>query len=784
MAKNKSISILALALGWVAGSAWLFGQDEKGPKTNLPPDPFKDAESGEVEGARFIPPGKIAELTKKLKPSLVSIVQIGRDGDDRGTGSGFVISKDGLIATNLHVIGEGRSVRVEFSDGESREVKAVHAWDRHYDLAVVKVDPKGLDLKPMKIGDSETVTQGQLILGFGSPRGLKFSVVSGVVSAIRELDEDFLGDAEDTPDYPMIQIAMPIEQGNSGGPIVNLEGEAIGIVTLKHMRTRNLGFAVRSSDLEPLLKKPNSTPMNRWKTIGSLDPRDWTPKMGATWTQNGGTIQVNGFGSGFGGRSICVSEIDVPKDKFDLAVRVKLDNEAGAAGLMFSSDGGDVHYGFYPTNGQIRLTRFEGPDVNSWTILETLDSEAYKIGTWNRLRVRVDGDEITGFVNGKKVLKVKDDGGLGAGGKVGLCKFRQTEAGFRGFKIGKDLTVATIDEELMTKLGDAIDALAAAEKQDQKLVDQLGAETDTSRALLEKKAKQLEAQAAELRKLGVDLHTGRVAKNLSKLLEKEEIDLFEAGLQIAWIDNPELDLPHYRNRFDRLENDAREFMGEKKTDTERLESLRYFLFEENGFHGSRSEYYHHANSYVNSVLDDREGLPITLSVVFMELARRLEIKGVKGVPLPGHFLVGRFAGEKQDELKELVDVFESGKIIDREEAEKIAWSTSGVYATDDHFEPAGEVEIVIRMLRNLIGLEIDNGRNPEGATQYLDLVLAIAPDSAQERFQRSLIRIQMKNRTGAEEDLDWLLENRPAGIDYNRLQMFRDRLDEIIGENE
>ncbi len=73
---------------------------------------------------------------------------------------------------------------------------------------------------------------------------------------------------------------------------------------------------------------------------------------------------------------------------------------------------------------------------------------------------------------------------------------------------------------------------------------------------------------------------------------------------------------------------------------ERAEALRDFLFKENGFHGSRGEYYHHANSYVNRVLDDREGLPITLSVIFVELARRLQIPGVYGAALPGKFMVG------------------------------------------------------------------------------------------------------------------------------------------------
>ncbi len=91
-----------------------------------------------------------AELVAELKPSIVVISFSGRDGKQEGLGTGFVVSEDGLIATNLHVISEGRPISVQFADGTKRDVVAVQASDRKLDLAVLRIDAKGLT--PLRLG--------------------------------------------------------------------------------------------------------------------------------------------------------------------------------------------------------------------------------------------------------------------------------------------------------------------------------------------------------------------------------------------------------------------------------------------------------------------------------------------------------------------------------------------------------------------------------------------------------------------------------------------------------
>ncbi|MCG8601673.1 MAG: tetratricopeptide repeat protein [Verrucomicrobiales bacterium] len=731
---------------------------------------------GETE-ASYLDPEQVKALTDKTKNSLVLVRQLGRDGKRRGTGSGFVVSKDGLIVTNLHVIGEGRPIEIELPDGSKHEATGVRAWDRNYDLAVVKIDAKGLNLEPLPVADSDTIKQGEIIVGFGAPQGLSFSVVAGVVSAIRKLDPGFIGDGE-TPDFPMLQLAMPIEQGNSGGPVLNLNGEVLGVVTLRHRVTENLGFAVPSNDLKRLLEKPNPVPMARWRTIGVLDKRQWTQVMGADWSQRGGVITSRRLGDGFGGRALCLSTTKVPEVPYEVSVRVKLDDESGAAGLVFAADGKDKHYGFYPSGGKVRLTRFEGPDVYSWSILEQLDVAAYQPGEWNTLKIRVGEKKITGWVNDEEVLDIEDDGLRG--GKVGLCKFRHTEADFRSFTVAKEIGVKSlppIDRERLTKsITKFLD-----EENVEETISELSRESEHGRTLLLERAEELEALAGRLRDLENDVHRQVVINELMMALDRpeSEIDLFDVGLQIARIDDPELDVEHYRDSFARLVKDARIHLDQAALEggpKELANALRDFLFEENGFHGSRTEYYHHANSYVNHVLDDREGLPITLSVIFVEMARRLELPGVYGVAFPGKFMVGVDYVDGESDKTFYIDVFENGRVINRSGAVQEIWDLLGSPPEKSAFEPAKPRSIAIRMLRNLVDLEINKNKTPDGAADYIELLLAIEPNAAQERFQRALLRLQEENMEGARDDLDWLLEHRPPGIDYRRLEVFRGTL--------
>jgi serine protease Do len=714
------------------------------------------SQSKESKPSSALPAAKsVEQITAGARTSVVVITFTGRDGKRRGLGTGFVVGGDGLIATNLHVIGEGRPISVETVDGKRYEVTSVYASDRARDLAVVRVTAH--ELPALELGNSDQLKEGQAVVALGNPLGLTYSVVSGVVSGVREVEG-----------RPMIQLAIPIEPGNSGGPLLDMQGRVQGILTMKSAVTRNLGFAVPINQLQPLLKKPNPIPMSRWLTLGTLDPAEWTTVFDAHWRQRGGKIVVEGSGSGFGGRSLCLSQRAVPPVPYEVAVTVRLDDEAGAAGLAFHADGGDRHYGFYPSAGRLRLTRFDGPDVFSWKILKQESSPYYRPGEWNRLKVRVEKDKILCYVNHHLVMKVNES--VEDGGQVGLAKFRATRAEFKNFQVAKEIRPRSLPPELLTRITKAIEAVNRQGPRKADLIDALVPEAEASMEILRDRAKLLEQQAADLRELASAVHEKQVQTELVKALQpkEEDIDLLSAAFLIAKLDNEDLDISAYHKQIERMVGEIRSHLPANASESAKLAALNKYLFTEQGFHGSRGDYYNRANSYLNDVIDDREGLPITLSVLYIELARRLGVK-VVGIGLPGHFIAEHVPAKGQ---RQLIDVYEGGKALSREEAKELAQAYTGEEAGEAELQPVKKKAILIRMLHNLLGVAREND-DIKGVLRYLDTILAIAPDAAQERLLRAAARLEIGNKAGAREDVDWLLEHEPPGINRERVLELR-----------
>jgi len=699
--------------------------------------------------AIFAPDKTVEQLVEKVRQSIAVITFTGRDGKRQGLGTGFVVDSDGVIATNLHVIGEARPVSVKLADKEY-EVTSIHASDRSFDLALLRIDAK--NLSALALGDSDSLKQGQSVVAFGNPLGLTHSVVSGLVSSKREIEG-----------RPMIQLAIPLERGNSGGPLLDLDGRVQGIVTMKSLVTSNLGFATPVNALKTLIQKPNPIPMARWLTIGALDPAEWTPVFGARWRQHAGHILVEGPGDGFGGRSLCLRQHPTPPVPFEMAVTVRLDDEAGAAGLVFAADGGDNHYGFYPSAGKLRLTRFAGSDVFSWKILRQEPCPHYRPGDWNTLKVRIEKDRLRCFVNGELVFESAEFDPAGA--KVGLAKFRDTAAEFKNFRVAKELVSPRPPDDVVKRITQSVANISPQHPARPELVKSLLPDADLSLRLLRDRAKLLEQEAGQLRQLSQAVHYQRVEAELVKALQgkEEDIDLVYAALLVARLDNDDLDIEPYHKEIERMASDLQAALPKDADGPAKLTALNKYLFAERGFHGSRADYYNRSNSYLNEVLDDREGIPITLSVLYMELARRLGLN-VAGIPMPGHFVV-QYQPEKGE--GQLIDVFEGGKTLTRKEANQRVAEQTGEPLSDEELKPNNKKAIVIRILHNLLGIAGRN-RDAPGTLHYLDAILAIDPDAAHDRLMRAALRYQSGQKKEALEDADWFVDHHPKGEDAER----------------
>lgn len=195
------------------------------------------------------PPSKrfnfIADVTEKVSSALVFIDVEGRHPFynikiSLSNGSGFIIDSSGLILTNAHVVANSSRVSVKLYDGRVVTGK-VEFVDQRLDLAIVKVDVK--DRLPfIRLGDSKKARTGEWVIAMGSPFSLSNTITVGIISSLNRKSEELGIDYKEI-DY--IQTDAAINIGNSGGPLVNLDGEAIGINTMKV--TAGISFAIPSN---------------------------------------------------------------------------------------------------------------------------------------------------------------------------------------------------------------------------------------------------------------------------------------------------------------------------------------------------------------------------------------------------------------------------------------------------------------------------------------------------------------------------------------------------------
>ena len=264
--------------------------------------------------------------------------------------------------------------------------------------------------------------------------------------------------------------------------------------------------------------------------------------------------------------------------------------------------------------------------------------------------------------------------------------------------------------------------------------------------------------------------------DFTALLSREDgrIELARACLQIAEDAYPGLDVDGYVGEIERFAKRLRARLAPGAAAEDRVIALNEFLFDDLGFRGNADDYYDPRNSYLNEVLDRRKGIPITLSVLYLEIGRRIELP-LEGVSFPGHFLVrlpmrggtlalDPFSGgapQSEDELRERLK-----RVIPRDAAGGVPIADLPL---DQFLEPASNRQILARLLRNLKGVYREKD-DPGRLLQVLNRMLIVAPEAAGELRDRGYVYQRLECWRPALQDLADYLEREPDAADLDEVR--------------
>jgi len=255
-------------------------------------------------------------------------------------------------------------------------------------------------------------------------------------------------------------------------------------------------------------------------------------------------------------------------------------------------------------------------------------------------------------------------------------------------------------------------------------------------------------------------------RRFATLIAREEIPLVETALAIAEEEYPRLAEQAYLGRIEELAASARRRLPQRRTSADGLRAVRQVLFEEAGFRGNEADYYDPRNSFLNEVLDRKLGIPISLSVLFLAVARQVGLE-VEGVPFPGHFLVKHQAAGR--EL--FIDPYRGGELLTAADcAERYRALTHGKGAFDPRFlESATTPQILGRMLHNLKKIYAELGDDLR-TLWTIDRLLLLFPGNPAERRDRGLVSARLGGRDAALADLEAYLAASPDAGDAGEVR--------------
>jgi regulator of sirC expression with transglutaminase-like and TPR domain len=270
------------------------------------------------------------------------------------------------------------------------------------------------------------------------------------------------------------------------------------------------------------------------------------------------------------------------------------------------------------------------------------------------------------------------------------------------------------------------------------------------------------------KKVGSAEHVENVREEFSRLasLSDDRINLARAGLLISRIEYPNLNESDYLDRLDNMSERLGPRIAASSDRYELIEALNHVLFMEEGFRGNLENYYDLRNSFLSQVLDRKLGIPITLSLVYMEVGRRAGLE-IHGIGLPGHFIVALSHGNE----KIFIDPFNRGKTLSEEECRHRVAARSGEGGGFETrlLDPVAPKAILVRILRNLKNIYRQMNKELK-KFQMIEWILALNPHATRELLERGSLYETMGAFDLAVRDLERYLELSPAAQDRETIK--------------
>jgi regulator of sirC expression with transglutaminase-like and TPR domain len=263
-------------------------------------------------------------------------------------------------------------------------------------------------------------------------------------------------------------------------------------------------------------------------------------------------------------------------------------------------------------------------------------------------------------------------------------------------------------------------------------------------------------------------------QNFKQEIERidSQIDLAKASLFLAQEEYPELDPQKYINILDCMGEEVQKRLTRSPYPLTTIKTINQYLFEKIGFQGNTNDYYDPCNSFLNDVIDRKTGIPITLSVVYLEIAKRINFPMV-GIGMPGHFLIR----PDFEEAGIFVDVFNRGEILFEQDCEeRLAQVYQQPVNLEAHFlAPVSNRQILTRMLANLKFIYL-NQQELLKAIAVVERILLLVPDHPRELRDKGLLHYQLGEWQQASDDLNLYLSEFPDAEDVNTIRNLLEKI--------